>query len=421
MSTTIFASGLFRFPSSFLAVLAVSFVLASGVVRAQDNVIYGPPGDQEVSPFVTATDASGNLYGATFFGGTGCGSVFELSPESGGWLEKDLYVFTCSPDGQEPWGVIRDEAGNLYGAAHYGGAHTRSSCIAGCGNVFELSPDGNGGWTQTVIYSFTGGADGGNPVGDLVFDKAGNLYGVTASGGAISNSGVAFELSPSNGAWTQIVIHTFGTGGDGAFPNGTLAIDQSGSLYGTTPTGGKQKFGTVFKLALSGGTWQETILRNFGKATTDGNFPIGGVILDSAGNVYGTTGEGAGGCLGSGCGAVWELTPSANGWSEQILYRFSGPPNGSGPEFPLTMDTSGNLFGIAGGGNGTVFKLTHTSTGWKEIVLHNFAGAPNDGFQPDSGVIFGKGGLLYGGTDYGGDANCTHSAFGCGVVYQLKP
>lgn len=423
MSTTTVSSSLFRFPSSsFLAALAVSFVLTSGVVRAQDKVIYSPTGDQEVSPFVTASDASGNLYGATFFGGTGCGSVFELSFENGGWAEKDLHVSACSPDGVEPWGVIRDEAGNLYGVAHYGGAHNRSSCIAGCGTVFELSPDGNGGWTQTLIYSFTGGADGGNPVGDLVFDKAGNLYGVTFSGGAISNSGVAFELSPSNGAWTQTVIHTFGTGSDGAFPNGTLAIDQFGSLYGTTGTGGTQKLGTAFKLALSGGTWQETILRNFGPATPDGNSPFGGVILDSAGNVYGTSSAGAGGCFRSGCGAVWELTPSANGWSEHILYRFSGPPNASNPDFPLTMDAAGNLYGTGGGARGAVFKLIHTSTGWEETVLHSFTGAPNDGYQPDSGVIFGKDGLLYGGTDFGGNATCTHSsAGGCGVVYELKP
>ncbi len=414
-----------------LVALAVVSVLASGVMRAQEKAIYSPSGNGDAGPFVTATDKDGNLYGASWFGGTGCGSVFELSPQNGAWVEKDLYVFGCSPDGKEPWGVIRDRAGNLYGVTQYGGTHIKTVCISGCGTVFELSPDGNGGWTETVLYDFGGETDAGVPTGGLVFDKAGNLYGVTSKGG-IANAGVVFELSPGKDAWTETSIHIFDSAsGDGYYPNGNLIFDKSSSLYGTTYLGGEQGLGTVFKLTRSGGVWQETILRAFGSTTPDGSYPLGGVILDSAGNVYGTTNGGGlvRECYGDGCGAVFELTPSGSGWVDTVLYVFRGEPDAGSPAFSLTMDASGNLYGTAGGGlsasgfvGGAVFKLTHTSSGWTESLLHSFGGPPNDGFQTDSGVIFSKGGLLYGGTEYGGDAVCTNSSGnGCGIVYEVKP
>jgi uncharacterized repeat protein (TIGR03803 family) len=430
MSMPRFSFVVCRFPfPTLVLVLALVCILSSGVVRAQEKVIYSPSGTGDAGPFVTATDKEGNLYGGTLFGGTGCGSVFELSPQKSGWAEKDLYDFGCSPDGQEPWGVIRDQAGNLYGVTQYGGAHNRSGCISGCGTVFELSPDGNGGWSETVLYNF-GETDAGAPIGDLVFDKAGNLYGVASKGG-VANGGAVFELSPANGAWTETTIHIFNySTGDGYYPNGNLVFDKSGSLYGTTYVGGEQQYGTVFKLTPSGGMWQETILRSFSYTTPDGNYPRGGVILDSAGNVYGTTNGGGriNECYGVGCGAVFELTPSGSGWVHKVLYQFRGSPDAGTPYFSLTMDAAGNLYGAAGGGlnsgfiYGAVFKLSHTSSGWTESVLYSFGGPPNDGSQPDSGVIFGKGGLLYGGTEYGGSAVCTQSSGnGCGVVYELKP
>lgn len=444
---------------SSLAGVTSLLLLSGGVLRGQEKLIYSPTGSGDVAPFVTATDASGNLFGADWFGGTDYGSVFELSPQpSGVWTETGLYTFNGPPDGQQPLGVIRDSAGNLYGTTLYGGAYQNNDCVLlasarpgsgspngadplsasgfNCGTVFELSPNGNGAWTETILYNFMGGNDGANPQGGLVFDLAGNLCGTTSNGGA-NKVGVVFELSPMNGVWTETVLHSFGGASDGAFPNGNLAMDKAGNLYGTTAsgnTGTAYQNGIVFELAPSGGMWKETVLHQFA-AQSDGKAPFAGVVLDAAGNLYGTTsagGAGGGGCPGFGCGTVYELHHSqAGGWREVILYNFPGAPGASSPDFGVTLDSSGNLYGAAGGGNagscqlfgpcGTVFKLTHSGNRWQATVLHNFAGSPGDGNQTDSGVIFGWGGRLYGGTEYGGSATCTNGSSGCGAVYEVKP
>jgi len=318
-------------------------------------------------------DASGNMYGTSVSGGDyGQGTVWQLSPNPGGpWTETILDSFTDGSDGG--WlvgGLIFDAAGNLYGAASHGGAY-------GNGVVFELSPNSDGTWTENELYSFTGGMDGAGPDHpNLVFDSAGNLYGVTVGGGEgtcsfifWSQCGVVYELTPNgDGTWTESVLYRFTGGKDGGQPESTLAWDAEGNLYGTAMHGGLYNNGVVFKLTPgSGGVWTEAVLHHF-KGGTDGANPIGGVVLDAAGNLYGTTeaGGGRGSCTNwfgmPGCGTAFELTPNSQGrWTERVLHRFQGGLNA--PFGEVVLDEAGNLYGTASGetgssGHGGVFEIT---------------------------------------------------------------
>jgi uncharacterized repeat protein (TIGR03803 family) len=237
-------------------------------------------------------DPTGNLYGTTsggglqLCGGNTCGVVFKLTRSSGGWTESVLYSFTGSNDGGTPYsGVIFDSTGNLYGTAYYGGANT-------LGTVYELSPSGSA-WTEKTLTDFSGG--GGSPLGGLTFDPQGNLFGTGFSGGT------AFELKPSNGNWIYSLLYTF-NGFDGPF--GSLTVDGAGSLYGTNSSGGTYDQGFVFKLTPSNGGWTFTDLYDF-TGGNDGGFPLSNVILDSKGNLYGTAYLGG----ADGYGVVWEITP----------------------------------------------------------------------------------------------------------------
>ncbi len=300
-----------------------------------------------------AVDSHGNLYGTAYQGGAyGHGDVFELSPQAGGgWTYSILYSFTGGTDGSLPAdGVILDQDGNLYGTAGDGG-------VDGQGVVFQLAPKGSTGWTETVLHQFVAdGVDGVHPGGrgTLLRDQAGNLYGSTVAGGS-ANDGVAYELSPARGTWTETLLHTFTGGSDGANPLGTLLSDASGNLYGTTSEGGTAGDGTVFKLTNSGSTWTSSVIYNF-PGGSSGRFPYAGVIADPAGNLYGTT---AGGVQGAG-GVVYELSPSGGGWSERVLYTVGGAGNGS--YGGLIRDSAGTLYGAdAFGGpssDGEVFAVT---------------------------------------------------------------
>ncbi len=256
-------------------------------------------------------DAAGNLYGTTEYGGDyscggpGCGTVFELMPtEGGGWTEKKLHNFGNGTDGVFPLADLNlDVAGNLYGTTYGGGG----LCSYGCGTVFELTPNGNGNWTEKVLHSFNdNGTDGDLPYAGLIFDAAGNLYGTTVAGGS-SYAGTVFELTPhGNGNWTEKVLHSFSNvGTDGASPFAGLIFDAAGNLYGTTTYGGNHP-GTVFELTpTGGGDWTEKVLHSFSNVGTDGAYPYGGLIFDAAGNLYGTT------YLGGtyNYGTVFEVTP----------------------------------------------------------------------------------------------------------------
>jgi uncharacterized repeat protein (TIGR03803 family) len=251
-----------------------------------------------------------------------------------------------------------------------------------------------------VLHNFTSGADGGIPYGGVIRDSAGNLYGTTSQGGA-SGAGVVFKIDTSG---NETVLYSFTGGADGGFPLGGVIRDAAGTLYGTTNGGGASGAGVVFKVDTSG---NETVLYSF-TGGADGGFPIAGVIRDSAGNFYGTTNGGG----ASGVGVVFKVDTSGN---ETALYSFTGGADGGYPVWvTLARDSAGNLYGSTSGGGasgvGVVFKV---SAAGQETVLHSFTGGP-DGGSPYAGVVFGPDGHLYGTTRFGGQTNA-------GVVYEIKP
>jgi uncharacterized repeat protein (TIGR03803 family) len=317
-------------------------------------------------------DAAGNLYGTTANGGNACtngscGVVFELTPKAdGSWTEKILHKFN-GHDGWSPQAnLIFDTAGNLYGTTYLGGI--------GDGTVFELTPEADGRWTEKVLHRFNnteGRPDGANPSASLVFDGAGNLYGTTAMGGSgycNDPCGTVFELiRKTGGGWTEKVPHNFTDNGkDGFNPWAGLTLDASGNLYGTTAYGGTGPCmygcGTVFELTPGAdGGWTEKVVHNF---NANGNYPYDSVIFDASGNLYGTTGYGGNDACGYGCGAVFELTPKAGGgWTAKILHSFNYQrKDGYFPQGGLIFGTGGNLYGTTTWGgahsSGTVFEVT---------------------------------------------------------------
>ncbi len=289
-------------------------------------------------------DPAGNLYGTTFSGGSSqckCGTVFRLSFSNGTWRHTVLYTFAGSPsDGGSPLGLAMDAKIHLYGTTESGGNNS-------CGTVFELTP-ANGGWTESVLYSFAY-SDGCGPSSGVILDKAGNLYGETGAGGR--GGGTIFKLSRLAKKWKEVLIYTFDQGlGD---PQGGLVFDKTGNLYGSTEFGPQEGgYGTIFKLTHSRGGWTESVLHAF---DGDGLYPLSGVILDGIGNVYGTTAEGGSKNLG----LVFKLKYKS--WNETVLYNFLGNSDGDDP-VSLTFGPDGNLYGTASSEfsrfyGGTVFEV----------------------------------------------------------------
>ena len=321
--------------------------------------------------------------------------------------EKTLYAFQGGTDGSIPWGGLTDDhSGNLYGTTSGGGN--------GDGIVFRLSPKGR----ETALYQFLGGCDGAHPNGGVITDGAGNYYGTTSEGGNCTDEGfgTVFKLMP-NGAESVLYAFAGSSSDDGDGPIGNLISDNSGDLYGVTYYGGNSGScgdvgcGTVFEVMSSG---RENLLHAF-QSGSDGALPGGALVRDGNGNLYGTT-EGGGGSAncGLGCGTVFEI--AADG-TESILHPFQGA-DGVGPEGPLLLDGSGNLYGTATGGgetgNGVVFKLAPDGT---ESVLFSFPGG-SGGEGPESGVLMDKAGNFYGTTDFGGGAGCKKFG-GCGTVFEV--
>jgi uncharacterized repeat protein (TIGR03803 family) len=339
---------------------------------------------------------------------------------------KTLHTFSqVNKRGEGPdASLVFDTAGNLYGTTGLGGAHRG-------GTVFKLTPNSDGGWAETVLYSFCPSkncTDGAFPGASLIFDSVGNLYSTTSQGGT-ARAGTVFKLTPnSDGSWSESVLHSFTGGDDGASPTGGLIFDQSGNLYGTTGLGGTHSSGTVFKLTPnSGGGWSEIVLYSFCSHSncSDGVQPSGTLISDGAGNLYGMTGFGG----GSNEGTVFKMTPTTDGnWTESVLYSFCSLEHchdGAQPQGGLVFDGRGNLYGTTQQGGskraGVAFNLTPNSDrSWTEGVLHDFCSRTNcsDGFAPANLRLDGAG-ILYGTTFYGGNAK--YCGPGCGVVFKLAP
>jgi len=380
-----------------------------------------------------------------------------------------VHTFTGGADGSVPLGSITlDAQGNLYGTASAGG-HNVNGCVSfgypGCGTVFKLTHRGSS-WTFSPLYQFQGASDGANPYSGVAIGPDGSLYGTTLFGGL--GQGTVYNVRPparamgsALGSWSETVLHAFSNGGDGSYPAlGTLVFDRSGNMYGTTELGGYECVdggfcGTMFKLTPSGSDWQESIFQFMGGA--DGGNPLSGVVLDAAGNLYGTTdigdfdseayqltpsgsgwtetplydfgpfGDPRGGVILDGAvglygttvnGTVYQLSSSGDSWIYSLLYSFSGS---SGPWNGVVRDASGNLYGTtcADGthGQGSVFKLTRSGDSWMEADLYDFTGGA-DGACPIGGIARDTSGNLFGTTSSGG-SGC--GAAGCGVIWEITP
>lgn len=352
--------------------------------------------------------------------------------------ERVIYAFRGGSDGIGSNALVADGAGNLFGTTFNGGGSS------GAGTVYELSPPAQlgGAWTETILYRFSYAAlgNGIGPLAGLVMDASGNLYGTTWLGGP-QGAGVAFELSPpsiTGGSWTYSLLYGFGGAGLSS-PEARMVLDKAGNLYGTTASGGTGGCaggcGGVFKLAppsQQGGSWTQTVLFNFSGTFESGGGTSAGLTMDPHGALYGTTFRGS----GSSSGTVFRLTPPKTGtrWTHTVLYAFAGLTDGSDPEAEVVFDKNGNLYGTtsnggSGGANcfgspcGTIFQLTSTSSGpWRHTVLYSFNGGDDGGFgYPGSALRMDAAGNLYGTTPIGGDPSCGGSGTGCGTVFQLAP
>jgi uncharacterized repeat protein (TIGR03803 family) len=392
----------------FLVLTLFTLVALASVSAQTEKILYTFTGGEDgATPYAgLVSDGKGNLYGTTYGGGSSicqCGTVFELSPGSNGtWSEQTIYSFAGTPsDGASPISqLIFDGKGNLYGTTVTGGNN-------GFGSVFELSLGTNSTWTDKTIYSFQfpGGIF---PYGGVVRDPAGNLYGVTNQGGAYQ-LGTIFELTPgTDGSWTEETLYDFTGANDGSLPENLLILDPAGNLYGTAQYAGPNDYGSVFELKRgSSDTWTLKVIYAF--TGVSGLNPASSLVFDSAGNLYGTAET-----------TAFELVPGSNGtWTEEMLHAFTGGSDGADAVSGLTLDKGGNLYGTTGRGGlhqGTVYKLKPGSGGsWSEKILHRFAGGAGDGAFPSiANLLRDASGNLYGTTPSGG-------RFGAGVVYEITP
>jgi len=411
---------------AFFLLLSGTFIVMAVPAHGQTfSVLYAFRGKHGLAPEGDLIlDHSGNVYGTTAGGGnatacgvSGCGVVFKLK-RSGG--ETILYDFAGGSDGAAPQGrLVRDKSGNIYGTTSDGGDF-------GWGTIYKLDKSG----VETVLYTFTGGTDGGFPVANLLRDGEGNLYGTTFNGGDLTacdgqGCGVVFKLD-AMGVYS--VLYTFTGGADGANPAAGLVRDGLGNLYGTTYAGGNLSIcnfrgcGVVFKVRPTG---KEIVLHTFMLGTDGGNPDNSGLVRDSAGNFYGTTANGGNisHCGGGGCGVIFKLDASGNNFT--VVYDFVGKTQGNHPFSGVILDEAGNFYGTTymGGsrlcedneGCGTVFKVDSAGNYTK---LYTFTGM-TDGAYP-GGLAMDATGALYGTTLLGGDLSHCHG-YGCGVVFKVIP
>ena len=383
----------------FLFLVTVSQPAQSQTYKVIHN--FTNKGKDGATPFGGPTlDYKGNLYGTTYTGGIyGSGSVYRLSPSFFSWKYTSLYSFKAGLDGVGPGfgSLALSPDGNLFGTTEGGGYF---------GTDFEISASQGG---EVQIHSFGVGKDGGQPIGGVVLDKAGNLYGATSEVGAYG-FGTVFVEKLSGGTWTEKTIYNFTGGDDGENPPATVTLDGHGNIFGTSSLGGANGDGTVYELSPIASGWKLTVVYTF-QGLGDGQNPVGGVVVDKAGNLYGTTFDGG----ENGGGTVYELSPSDTGWTFTTLYSFTG---GYGGPYNKLALVNGNLYGAteAEGANGfgSVFMLSPAANGgWTFTDLHDFAGG-SDGAQPYGGLAVDIDGYIFGTTDEGGSDNQ-------GLVFEIIP
>jgi len=398
--------------------LAMTLVLTwAGTSAAQGpgyNVIFNFTGGSDGgNPMAALTfDKAGHLYGTATHGtANGYGTIFRLRKIASGWAFTPLYRFLGGNDGGFPMDAVTvGTDGSLYG-------NSPTPNGGDFGAVFNAkpgvrpSPSIFGGWTEYVLHNFTGHSnDGAAPLGPVVFDEKGNLYGTTSSDG-VCGDGTVYKLTPSGNSWILSLLHTFCSAGDGQHPQSGVILDKPGNLYGTTYEGGHFGMGTVFELSSSGAGWSEKILYTF-SGVADGGLPSGGLVFDPSGNLYGTTSTKG----SNNGGTVFMLTPSNGSWTLTTLYDFTAK-NLDGRSGNLVLDSEGNLYGTreyeGQYGEGAAFKLTHSGVGWTYSSLHDFTGGV-DGGNPMDGLIFDASGNLYGTASQGGSNSY-------GVAYVIRP
>ena len=344
-------------------------------------------------------DKLGNLYGATYLGGTfGGGSVYRLSP-NGSWTYTSLYSFKNIPDGSGPgFGTLvigADRA--LFGTTEGGGYFGTAYAICDCPK------------REIQLHSFGMGTDGAQPIGGLVLDSKGNLYGTTSEFGA-NGYGNVFELSRSGKTVKETILYSFTGGTDPINPAAGVTLDSKGNIFGTASLGGADGLGAVYELTPSASGWTETILHNF-QGQSDGANPVGGVVIDKVGNLYGTTFDGG----INGGGTVYELSPSSSGWTFTTIYSLVG--GYSGPYNKLTLDGKGNIYGFTNSaganGLGSIFKLSPGTSGWNFTDLYDFVGG-DEGALPYGSVAVDADGNVFGTAVVGGTDNQ-------GVVFEITP
>lgn len=418
-----------RLPTTLACALA--FFVALPIAAQTFTVIHNFSGGQDGSQPVAGLtiDKAGNFYGTASAGGAGYGTVFKLTHKNSGWTFNPLYSFTGGNEGASPKAPVALGAnGTLYGTTAGGGNdgfgtvyNLKPSAVA-CKSA--LCP-----WRETVLYGFRGLPDGAYPESGVVFDQAGNIYGTTQNGGTgdcdiyhLLGCGIVYELTASGGGWTENVLYSFQQN-VGAWPDGRIVFDKAGNLYGVCVfcgpifcESGIGVGGSVYELSPSGSGWTAQALYGFTDGS-DGGFPRGGLIFDASGNLYGTTeGNGSGGG-----GTVFELMAASGSWAFSTIYSFSGSL--AGPLDNLAMDAAGNLYGTTYGDGiyryGSVFKLTPSNGSWTYSSLHDFTGG-SDGAFPYSDVVFDGDGNLYGTASEGGNLNCGAPG-GCGVVWKITP
>jgi len=412
----------FRHIQSVTLTLVTVLGLIAAAPSQTEKVLYSfAPGRGGNGPTGSlAFDSAGNLYGTTLHGGDlracsghGCGTLFSLSPSSGGWTESVIHSFTGTGDNALPYSLVLAADGSLYGPGFVTNSY---------GAVLRFSKNANGSWSEKVVFAFPIVSYGVNPT--LTFDSAGNLYGTSEHGMPLNlcytyNCGTVFKLYPTaNGGWAEDVLYQFQfyPSGDGIWPISELVSDDAGNLYGATEYGGSSEgvnsygYGAVYEISHTAGGWVEQILYNF-TGGTDGGEPTATLVRDNAGNLYGLASTG--GAYGK--GAIYKLSYSSGAWTESVVFSFAGEY--SLPNDPLIIDDAGNLYGTTEYDGvdhwGTVVEFSPVSEGLTEKVLHTFTGS-SDGGRPRGGLVLDANGNLYGTTYRGGDGDF-------GVAFEVSP